>query len=232
MALILNIETSTTNCSISLAKDGNVLASSEKNEGYSHAENLASMVEDLLSKHKLDRKELDAICVGKGPGSFTGLRIGVSFAKGLSFGLGIPLISIGSLEILLEQAMAEEPKYDLYVPTIDARRMEIYCAMFDAERRPIHGVQAKVVEEGSFQEFIGESSCLIFGDNATKLRGLVKDDVRLWDVFPSARSMCALGEQFFKDKIFEDTAYFEPYYLKDFRVGAPKSSCNEGPVDS
>ncbi len=222
MDLILNIETSTTNCSVSLAQDGVCIASVEKNEGYSHAENLASMVEDLLKKNQIDRNSLDAVCVGKGPGSFTGLRIGVSFAKGLSFGLNIPLISIGSLDVLLEKAILEEPEYDLYIPTLDARRMEVYCAIFDKEKRRIQGVQAKVVEEGGFQEYIGESRCLIFGDNATKLRPQVKSDVRLWDVFPSASSMCRLSEQFFQDKIFEDTAYFEPSYLKDFRVGPPK----------
>lgn len=221
MALILNLETSTTNCSVSIGRDGECVALLERNEGYSHAEHLALQVADLLKSEGIERSQLDAVCVGKGPGSFTGLRIGVSFAKGLSYGLQVPLLSIGTLDVLLE-AGVQEGEFDLFIPTIDARRKEVYCAVFDADKRPLQAVEALVVDDKSFAQYLDSKRVLLFGDNASKLEEELGDKTEIRDIFPSAENMCSLAEKFFKHGLYEDKAYFEPYYFKDFRVGPAK----------
>ena len=221
MALILNLETSTTNCSVSIGRDGECIALIERNEGYSHAEHLAAQVSDILKSNGIEGSQLEAVCVGKGPGSFTGLRIGVSFAKGLSYGLDIPLLSIGTLDVLLE-AGVKEGDYDLFIPTIDARRKEVYCAVFDDEKRPLQSVEALVIDSSSFEQYLDSNRVLLFGDNASKLKDELGDKTEIRDIFPSAKHMCALSEEFFQNDLFEDKAYFEPYYFKDFRVGPPK----------
>ena len=217
MALILNLETATTNCSVSLAKDGNLIAIKENDTpSYSHSEQLHVFIQDVLKDVSLSLGELDAIAVSKGPGSYTGLRIGVSSAKGLCFSLGVPLISIPTLESMAQQVIDTDA--DFIIPVLDARRMEVYSSVFDGSLKEIRETKAEIIDELSFQEYITKGKVLVVGSGAEKciepLSGLnVAFDTT---VIPSAREMCQISFDKFKANDFEDVAYFEPYYLKDF----------------
>ncbi|MDO6802434.1 tRNA (adenosine(37)-N6)-threonylcarbamoyltransferase complex dimerization subunit type 1 TsaB [Wenyingzhuangia sp. 1_MG-2023] len=223
MALILNIETSTKNCSVSIAKEGTCIALKEENNGnYSHAEKLHVFIEDILKEQQLKISDLDAIAVGKGPGSYTGLRIGVSTAKGLAYAADIPLIAIDTLKALAKSITIEK---GLIVPMIDARRLEVYSAIFDANFDLVRDVEAQIIDETSFKTYFDANQTLYFlGDGAAKCKSILTNSntVFIDDHFPSTQEMCALAELKFKDKAFEDTAYFEPFYLKDFMVTPSK----------
>jgi len=223
MALILNLETATTNCSVSIAKDGNLLAIREHNTvNYSHSEQLHVFIQDVLEKASLTMNDLDAVAVSKGPGSYTGLRIGVSAAKGLCFALDIPLMSIPTLSNMAEQV--KDSEMDYIIPVLDARRMEVYSAIFDNSLSQIRETRAEIIDQNSFQEYISKGKVLVLGSGAEKcMEQLVHDNVS-FDIanVPSAREMGCLSFAKFKENDFEDVAYFEPYYLKDFILQGKK----------
>lgn len=237
---ILCIETGTDVCSVGLVRDGGVVALRENGGDRDHARHVAVYAREVLMETGLAASELDAVAVSKGPGSYTGLRIGVSFAKGLCYGLRVPLIGVGSLESLVSLAidnfgaeaisstcMASRQR-TLFIPMIDARRMEIYARVFDASGRALSEVEAVVVDENSFADFRRDNEgrdrqVFIFGDGAAKCRRALP-----WadyiDVGASARGMARLATQAFEARRFEDVAYFEPFYLKDFVITTSKKS--------
>ena len=218
MARILLIETSTALCSVALAEDGRIVAVRESAEPRVHAAMTAPYVKEVLGD--LPVKELDAVCVGKGPGSYTGLRVGVSTAKGLCFGAGIPLLSVGTLDTLVYQARAEGllPEGCRHVvPMIDARRMEVYSAVFTPEARQIRETRPEIVDEASFADLLSEGPVLFIGDGAEKCRAtLASPNAFFAPCSPKAASMAVPAFAAFEGKRFEDVAYFEPFYLKEF----------------
>lgn len=229
MSLILCIETGTGVCSVALARDGQLIALRESGEGRDHARKVAVFADELLKANRVEPHELDAVAVSEGPGSYTGLRIGVSFAKGLCYALGKPLVAVGSLESLARVAVqsyergelkAADWSATLLCPMIDARRMEVYTRVFDTEMNPLSEVTAEVVTGESFGGFIGTGrEFLIFGDGAAKCVGVLPEQgVRLIDVVPSASGLCSEAQRRLDAGDTVDIAYFEPMYLKDFVV--------------
>lgn len=217
MAYILNIETATKNCSVSLAKNGEtVLCKEIAEQGYSHAEKLHVFIEEILKESGIGAKDLGAISISKGPGSYTGLRIGVSTAKGLCYALGIPLIAVDTLQVLAKKAAVQN---GLIVPMIDARRMEVYSAVFDVNHNKIREVQAEILKEESYSEMTED--IYFIGDCQEKCKTvLTKDNFHFIPeiIFPSANEMSALSYKKFTENDFVDVAYFEPFYLKDFMI--------------
>ena len=225
MALILCIETGTDICSVALARDGEMIALRESDLGHDHARKVGVFTQELLREHNISPDELDAVAVGKGPGSYTGLRIGVSFAKGLCYALNIPLISVDSLRSLAaclveehEAGIVEVEDWDntMLCPMIDARRMEVYAELFDTNLAPQSEVVAEVVTDKSFFDVqLMRKKLLIFGSGAEKCQGVLEwaDYV---EIAPSARGLCAEAERKLQAGEVEDVAYFEPFYLKDF----------------
>ncbi|SHJ59933.1 tRNA (adenosine(37)-N6)-threonylcarbamoyltransferase complex dimerization subunit type 1 TsaB [Pseudozobellia thermophila] len=217
MATLLNLETATTNCSVSVARDGELLAIKEHDTpNYSHSEQLHIFIEDVIEEAGMSLAELDAIAVSKGPGSYTGLRIGVSAAKGLCFSLDVPLISVATLTSMAHQAKRQG--IDYIIPLLDARRMEVYSAVFDKNYRQIRATEAEIIDENSFCEYFKDGRVLLGGPGAEKCKGVLKTDQVEFAVsmVPSAREMAQLSYAKFRERDFEDVAYFEPYYLKDF----------------
>lgn len=218
-AHILCIETSTTMCSVCVTDGDVVLAIKEINNGFSHAENLHVFIQDVLKEAGVTVKQLNAVAISKGPGSYTGLRIGVSAAKGLCYALQIPLISIDTLQSMA-YAVASDKKEDiLYCPMLDARRMEVYCAVYNKNLETLTPVNALVLDEKSIEVFNQNKPICFFGDGmpkAKQLLQLIKDAVFVDDIFPSAQSMAKIASTKFTEKQFEDVAYFEPFYLKEF----------------
>ena len=217
---ILNIETSTKACSVALHKNGELIVSREDvTTNFSHSEKLLKFISKLFSDAKLSLSDLDAIAVSMGPGSYTGLRIGVSTAKGLCYGLDIPLISISTLKAM-SFGMALEIKADLFCPMIDARRMEVYSAFFDINNTEVRKIQADIIDENSYKKEL-EKKVGFFGDGSEKLIEKIKDKNAIFvsDIHPSAKNMGLLSYQKFTKSLFEDLAYFEPFYLKDFVAG-------------
>ncbi len=229
MSLILSIETGTDIWSVGLVKDGRLVSLRESGEGRDHARRAALFVDEILSEHGVKAPELSAVAVGKGPGSYTGLRIGVSLAKGICYGAGVPLIGIGSLEALAEVAaedyragIVEVEAWDraLLCPMVDARRMEVYAQVFDTRGNAMSEVGAHVVDGDSFAQFISpQGEFVIFGNGAPKCAEVLPArGVKLVQVAPSARGFARLAQRALEERRFEDTAYFEPFYLKDFMV--------------
>lgn len=228
MALILSIETGTDICSVALANDGELMALRESDEGRDHAKKVALFVDELLRETGVQPSDLDAIAVGKGPGSYTGLRIGVSFAKGMCYALNIPLIAIGSLDALTEVAREdydagildvedEEWSKAYLCPMVDARRMEVYTQVFDNKGVALTNVSAEVVTEDSFADWRSKDKLVIFGNGSAKCVETLSDAIHV-AVSPSARGIVRLAEESFNAGKFEDIAYFEPFYLKEFLV--------------
>ncbi len=257
---ILCIETGTDTCSVALARDGALVALRESSDERDHARRVAVYTEEVLAEGGIGASDLSAVAVSKGPGSYTGLRIGVSFAKGLCYGLGIPLIGVGSLDSLCEMArdtlmsghsvgMAlsvdnripiqdasrtgcdrlPEPNFyrqifptgiGLLIPMIDARRMEVFGQVFDAEGNPVTQPGAWIIDEGSLAEY-SDRDVYVFGSGAAKCREILPW-AHYMDVRPSARGMIKLAAEAFENKNFENTAYFEPFYLKDFVITTSK----------
>ena len=223
MALILCLETATKSCSVALAKDGDLLCfKHEVSEKYSHSEKLTPFIEFVLQEQGIAPSDLDAIAVSKGPGSYTGLRIGVSTAKGLCYALDKPLISISTLESMARAIQKQYPN-KVYCPMIDARRMEVYTAFFQAGIQ-LTDIEAHIVETDSFSKILAKEEVLFFGDGADKCQGLIKDTNATFvtNIYPSAKDMIAIAENAFVEQKFENIAYFEPYYLKDFIAGVKK----------
>ena len=215
MPIILNIETATKNCSVALAKEGKIVACKEiAEQNFSHAEKLHVFIEQILVESDVQFSELNAIAVSQGPGSYTGLRIGVSSAKGFSYALNIPLIAVDTLQLLAKQITIDK---GIILPMIDARRMEVFSAMYDSNYNQIRATQAEIIDESSFQE-ISETIHLV-GDGIGKFTNTLTDEKFVFHnevVYPSANEMSALSFEKFQNSDFVDVAYFEPFYLKDF----------------
>jgi len=223
MARILCLETTTTNCSVALAQNGNVIALKEDlSDGYSHGELLHKYIAEVLKQGGCQLDDLDAIAVSKGPGSYTGLRIGVSSAKGLCFANDLPLIATETLKALAQHVNLEE--ITAIVPMLDARRMEVYSAVFNARFEKIRETKAEIIDEQSFVAYLEQGKIVFIGNGVEKFKAICKHPNALFigDALPSAREMAPLAERAFQAKNMEDLAYFEPYYLKDFMVTKPK----------
>lgn len=223
MALILNIETATTNCSVGLAKNGKTIALREDNDkNYSHSERLHVYIQNLFDQTGFLLKDLDAVAISKGPGSYTGLRIGVSAAKGLCYSLDIPLISILTLQSLVCQVKVQK---GFIIPMLDARRLEVYSAIFSHNYEMIRNTQAEILNENSFKDFLNDDDVYFIGSGVEKSKLLFKHKNAhfIEEKLPSAKEMDFLSFQKFKKGDFEDVAYFEPYYLKDFVAIKPKN---------
>lgn len=221
MAKLLHIETSTTMCSVALSENDTLIASKEINEGYTHAENLHVFIQDLLNETQIDTKELNAIAVSKGPGSYTGLRIGVSAAKGLAYALNIPLLSVDTLQVMSAQARTTHPGEGFFCPMLDARRMEVYTAVYDTELNRVKAIEALIVDEHSIAPFSQFPNLRFFGDGMGKCKSILSQLENadfIEGIVPSAIDMVALAYAKFQNKAFEDVAYFEPFYLKDFLI--------------
>lgn len=222
MAIILNIETATKNCSVCLAKNGEVIAIRELNDGnYSHAEKLHPFIKELLKEANINSKAISAVAVSKGPGSYTGLRIGVSAAKGICFALDKPLISIKTLDSLAHAIEVEE---GVIVPMLDARRMEVYSAVYNSKYEEVRTIQAEIIDKNSFKEEFSKGKVYFLGDGASKCKEVLQHDNAIFieDKFPSAKQMAILSYNKYKKNDIEDVAYFEPFYLKDFVAGIEK----------
>lgn len=221
MSHILNIETATKNCSVALAKEGKTILCKEiAEEGYSHAERLHVFIEEIIQEAGISFQELSAIAVSQGPGSYTGLRIGVSAAKGLCFALDIPLIAIDTLQTLARQVKVSD---GLIIPMLDARRMEVYSAVFSPNFEKIRAVQAEIITENSFEDF--EEKMYFVGDCAEKCQSVLnKENFIFLEAikYPSANEMSFLSFEKYQNKDFADVAYFEPFYLKDFMITVSK----------
>lgn len=220
MAKILCIETATTNCSVALSDNGSVIAIKEDNDiNYSHAELLHDFIDAVVREASLSLEELDAIAVSKGPGSYTGLRIGVSTAKGLCYAVDKPLLSTSTLMAL---ALSVDGSYDYIIPMLDARRMEVYGAVYDSSGNLLREIKAEILEPDSFSEFLNNGSVVFVGNGVEKFKDICKHpNAAFINRLPSAKDMGSLANTKFQQKEWEDVAYFEPFYLKDFiRTGS------------
>lgn len=227
MSCILNIETSTTICSVAVSHDGEVIYNKEDSKGLNHAERLGSFIDEALQFINNQLLTLDAVAVSAGPGSYTGLRIGASMAKGICYGRDTHLLSIPSLEILcvpvlLKELVKEEDA--LLVPMIDARRMEVYAQVFDRSLNEIRKIQADIVDGNTYKEFLDKHQVYFFGDGAAKCMDKINHpNAHLVDnIVLKAENMMPLAEKKFNNKQFEDVAYFVPFYLKNFVAKMPK----------
>jgi len=225
--MILQIETATTVCSVALARDGEVVAYKQLNERNVHAEIITLFIEELITTVAIKYSDLDAIAVSCGPGSYTGLRIGVSTAKGLCFALDKPLIAVETLAAMAQGVIdSNEHSNMLLCPMIDARRMEVYTAVFDTKGNRIMATSAEIIDENSFAGLLKDHQILFFGDGAEKCRDILGENfnaVFLAGFTNSATHLTRQAFEKFNQKDFEDVAYFEPYYLKDFIAGTKKA---------
>lgn len=225
MPIILQLETATQMCSVAIAKDGQTIAFKEQQAANIHASSLTLFIDEAMKMADLAYKDLDAIAVSKGPGSYTGLRIGVSTAKGLCFALDKPLIAVSTLEMMAAGYWSKYPDYEgLVCPMIDARRMEVYCAVYDRALFPVSDVQAKIIDEDSFVQELEKASIAFIGDGAMKCATTLKhENARFVETnYNSATYMTTLAAKYYEEGRFEDVAYFEPFYLKDFVLTTPK----------
>lgn len=226
MAIILSVETATKVCSVALCENDKLLAVQSLYIEKSHAEQLAILIESILSHCKVNFEELSAIAISKGPGSYTGLRIGTSTAKGLCFSLEIPLIAVNTLEAMAFGMQKYNVQGALLCPTIDARRMEVYYLIADQNLKVITKTAAKVIEESAFEDLLKNNKILFFGNGAAKCElqmGKNNNALFVHGVKPSASSVGALALRKYLESEFEYLAYFEPFYLKDFKANKPKS---------
>jgi len=223
---ILAIETATKHCSVGISKNGKLVSLIEQNDdNYTHAENIHPFIDKVLSEAEIKASQLSAVSVSKGPGSYTGLRIGVSAAKGLCFALNIPLIGIETLDVL---ALAIQQSHQAYLndtsiicPVIDARRMEVFTRWYTNALKPLNEVYAAIIEEETIYVW-NNQNMILGGDGAEKLAELLPKANIILNILPSAEYQLILANQAFSDANFESSAYFEPYYLKDFVAGKPK----------
>ncbi len=225
MARILNLETATTNCSVSISEGNDIICLKENNAiSYSHSEQLHIFIKEALREASLSFTDLDAVAVSKGPGSYTGLRIGVSAAKGLCFSLDLPLISVPTLESMANQMMVLDG--EVIIPVLDARRMEVYSSVYNSDHKEIRVTKAEIIDENSFGEFSSHTKIHIIGSGAEKCKEPIRHSNVVFDtsVVPSAREMAKIAFRKFEEGSFEDVAYFEPYYLKDFVLQTKKKA--------
>lgn len=224
MTYILHLDTTTKQCSVAIGNQGILVAKKElKSETFSHSEKLHGFIVQVVEQAGITLNQLAAIAISKGPGSYTGLRIGVASAKGLCFALDIPLIALNTLEMMVQSYLV--PRQGFIIPMLDARRMEVYTAIFDDKKNWVIPTQALVLETDSFREYVENKPCLVLGDGAEKFKKIgpqINAEFTLDTVFPSASDMVAMAWDRFNEKVFEDVAYFEPFYLKDFQTTPPK----------
>ena len=216
MAKLLHIETSTKNCSVSLSDSEKLLAVKEyASLGYSHAEKLHLFIKKILKDNNTKLADLDGIAISAGPGSYTGLRIGVSTAKGLAFALNIPLISVPTLEHISYQIKQKDV---FIIPMIDARRMEVYSAVYNDKHIQVREVRAEIINENSYKNYLDKKKVIFLGDATEKVKEVIKHPNAVFSnkIYPSAREMVNIAHKKYKQNDFENTAYFEPFYLKDF----------------
>ncbi|MEA4983931.1 MAG: tRNA (adenosine(37)-N6)-threonylcarbamoyltransferase complex dimerization subunit type 1 TsaB [Paludibacter sp.] len=221
MMVILHIETSTHVCSVALSEQEKFIFQQSNYDGMNHAALLSLFIQDALDLLKESGKKLDAVAVSSGPGSYTGLRIGVSTAKGLCYGLNIPLISVSTLEIMTiaAQKTLAADKHGLFVPMIDARRMEVYDALFDNNRKIVRDTAASIINEQSYTTWLENSQLYFFGSGAAKCKHVINSPHAIFidDIHPLAENMIEPALKKFQQQQFEDVAYFEPFYLKEFQ---------------
>lgn len=227
MSCILNIETSTAVCSVAVSEDGGIIFEKEDHSGPNHAERLGSFVDEALSFTDNHAIPLDAVAVSCGPGSYTGLRIGVSMAKGICYGRGIKLIGVPTLELLCVPVLLHEMvKEDdaLLCPMLDARRMEVYAQVFDRALREVRPIHADVVDENTYKEYLDHRPVYFFGDGALKCKEVISHPNARFikGIEPLAKNMLPLAEKRMAERKFEDVAYFVPFYLKNFVAKLPR----------
>jgi len=225
MPLILNIETATKICSVALGRDGELISYREQGGHYSHSELLTTFIQEVMDEAGIALKNIDAVAISKGPGSYTGLRIGVSTTKGLCYSLDKPMISVSTLQAMaLGASKIYTDKNALFCPMIDAKRMEVYTALFDSDNNEVRKIRADIIDENSFSEFLAKNKIYFFGNGAEKCKETIDhpNAVFIDKGLPSAKNMLSISNEKFKNKLFEDVAYFEPFYLKDFIAGVSK----------
>lgn len=227
ITMILCLETATSTCSVAMNEGGKTLALRECKGQNAHSEKITIFIKEVLEETGVSYDQLDAVAVSKGPGSYTGLRIGVSTAKGVCYAADRPMLAVDTLHAMaygmLDRLGSEVKADDLFIPMIDARRMEVYCAVYDAQMNLVKDTEALVVEKDSFAA-LGQHRLWLFGDGAAKLAPLFADQPHIQiveDLLPSAAFMAVLADQDLKAHRFVDVAYFEPFYLKDFVAGKP-----------
>jgi tRNA threonylcarbamoyladenosine biosynthesis protein TsaB len=225
MSLILSLETSTHVCSVALHQDGRLIAASEIHIEQSHASKLALLIDDVKKSAGIELSELKAVAISSGPGSYTGLRIGTSTAKGLCYALDIPLISVNTLDLLTHQVSKYNFQKSLLIPMLDARRMEVYCQVTDVNLNMIRPIEAKIIDELSFADLLEHNRILFFGNGADKCDAVIRHShaVFLKGIYPSAAHLGFLAYRKFNEGITEDLQHFEPFYLKDFVAKKPSA---------
>lgn len=225
MSKILQLETATQTCSVALSVNGETVVLKEESASNIHAGSLTLFVDTVMKQYGISYTELDAVAVSKGPGSYTGLRIGVSTAKGLCFALDKPLIAVDTLQMMANGYLSAHPAMQGFIcPMIDARRMEVYTALYDSDLQNVSAVEAKIIDESSFLSELQHHQITFIGDGAAKCQDKIQHENATFvnGNFNSAQHMSKLAAQLFEQRAFEDVAYFEPYYLKDFVVTSPK----------
>ncbi len=226
MSCILHIETSTDVCSVAVSQDGQCIFTKEDRKGPSHAVTLGVFVQEALSFADSHAIPVDAVAVSCGPGSYTGLRIGVSMAKGVCFGRNLPLIAVSTLQLLCVPVLLQHelPNDALLCPMLDARRMEVYAAVYDRALKPVRDTAADIVDSHSYEEFLDQHPVYFFGNGAAKCKGQLTHPNAHFidDVVPLARWMFPLADKDMACENFKDVAYFEPFYLKEFVASKPK----------
>lgn len=220
MALILNIETATEVCSVCLSRDGEVILLKENREGLNHANLLTVFIEEILKEADIKATDLDAVSVSSGPGSYTGLRIGVSAAKGICYGAQIPLISISTLQAMAHHASStlNREANTLYASLIDARRMEVFSAFYNKENKTVREIGADIIDEESYKEILNQQPVVFIGNGVEKCKEALKHDNAIFaeEIKASSSYLAPIAQEKFESKEFEDVAYFEPFYLKNF----------------
>ena len=227
MSCILHIETSTNVCSVAVSEDGKVIFDKADRTGNNHAEALGSFVDEAMSFADSHAIPLDAVAVSSGPGSYTGLRIGVSMAKGVCYALDLPLLSVPTHELMCVPILLRNEEIEddaLLCPMIDARRMEVYAALYDRALKPVRGIQADVVDGDTYRQWLDQRPVYFFGNGAAKcMDTIAHPNAHLIEgIEPLAKWMMPLAEKKMLNDIYEDVAYFVPYYLKDFVAKTPK----------
>ena len=224
MAKILNIETSTDICSVCISENGKLLALAESREGYNHAAKLTTFIQKCLDEVGIKMDDIDAVALSQGPGSYTGLRIGVSVAKGICYALSKPMIAVDTLQAIAFACAQENQADILYCPMIDARRMEVYTAIYDIKNNIVDHLQAKIIDADSYKNYFEEGKKIMFcGNGAEKCQPVITSSNAFFSAIKcSSTHLISLSEKKFETQVFEDTSYFEPLYFKAPNITFPK----------
>lgn len=228
MSIILNIETATNICSVAISSNNTIIFEKENTTGPFHASLLGVFVSEALAYTRSNEISIDAVAVSCGPGSYTGLRIGVAEAKGLCYGLDIPMIAINTPEVMVNSVINNNSIDDetLLCPMIDARRMEVYAAIYNNKIEEVRDIRADIVDEQTYMEYLNKHKVIFFGNGSDKCQPIITHTNAhfLPDIYPSAKYMASLSAKAFANSSFVDIAYFEPFYLKDFIATTPKKN--------